>query len=75
MRCRHILAVLLVLLVWLSFCTSCMNDETWVDRHKPGISLEDIRQGHPVIILNEGNFMYGNASISYYDAYIPQAME
>jgi len=45
-----------------------MNDETWVDRHKPGISLDDVRQGHPVIILNEGNFMYGNSSLSYYDA-------
>lgn len=45
-----------------------MHDETWVERHKPDISITSVQQGHPVIILNEGNFMYGNSSISYYDA-------
>ena len=48
--------------------SSCMNDETWVDRKKPDIPVSDMRSGQPVIILNEGNFMYGNASVTYYDA-------
>jgi DNA-binding beta-propeller fold protein YncE len=45
---------------------SCMDDEGWVDRYKPNIETADVLD-HGVIILNEGNYMYGNASITYYD--------
>ncbi len=48
--------------------SSCMKDENWTDRHKPDIRMTEMESGHPVIILNEGNFMYGNSSVSYYDA-------
>ncbi len=48
--------------------TSCMDDELWTERNKPGITVGSLKTGHPVIILNEGNFTYGNASLSYYDA-------
>jgi hypothetical protein len=54
--------------MWALLLSSCMRDETWVSRNKPNISADDLESGHPVIILNEGNFMYGNSSISYYDA-------
>ena len=68
MRSRDINALFILSVCSAFFLSSCMNDETWADRRKPNISVEDIRRGHPVVILNEGNFMYGNASISYYDA-------
>ncbi len=56
----------LLTLFLLFSLNSCMNDELWKDSHKPNLSVEEVINGG-VIILNEGNFMYGNASLSYYD--------
>jgi DNA-binding beta-propeller fold protein YncE len=56
--------------VLIFFLTSCMDDDVWQNRNLPDISLEELSVMHPVIILNEGNFMYGNASLSLYDANI-----
>jgi len=55
------LATLLIflLLIWLS---GCMKDDEWISRHQTGTSLSK-----GLYIVNEGNFMYGNASLSFYD--------
>jgi YVTN family beta-propeller protein len=42
--------------------SGCMKDNEWVNRHH---SEEIIPNG--VFIVNEGNFMYGNSSLSFYD--------
>ncbi len=41
----------------------CMNDNSLYDFHKLVVNKE----GRAVFIINEGNFMYGNASLSYYN--------
>lgn len=41
---------------------ACMKDNEWVSRHQENILLPK-----GVFILNEGNFMYGNSSLSFYD--------
>ena len=51
------LFVLILILV-----TGCMKDDEWVRSHQ-GSNL--LPKG--VFILNEGNFMYGNASLSFYN--------
>ena len=53
--------VLWVLL--FSFLTGCMNDDVLHDFNR----LHANRQGKAVFVVNEGNFMYGNASLSYYN--------
>lgn len=55
-----ILNTVLILLVLLA---GCMNDDLWVKRHRPTPAGE----GRGLFITNEGNFMYGNASLSYYN--------
>ena len=55
-------------LIFVPFFQGCMNDETWVEQKKPNLSVEKIVQDRGVIVLNEGNFMYGNASMSYYNS-------
>jgi hypothetical protein len=47
---------------------SCMNDETWVEKQKPNLDTEKVLKDGGVLILNEGNFMYGNASLGYYNS-------
>jgi YVTN family beta-propeller protein len=54
----HITLIALTLLVF----TGCMKDDEWISRHQTGASLSG-----GVFIVNEGNFMYGNASLSFYD--------
>ncbi len=53
--------------ILLPFTQSCMNDEAWVEQHKPNLSIDKVLQDRGVLVLNEGNFMYGNASLSYYN--------
>ena len=42
--------------------TGCMKDDEWISRHQTGTMLPG-----GVFIVNEGNFMYGNASLSFYN--------
>lgn len=55
-KCRYIGCVVTLLLL----CTACMKWEY-------GIEEEFSASGDGVFITNEGNFQYGNASLSYYD--------
>jgi YVTN family beta-propeller protein len=40
----------------------CMKDDEWISRHQTGTLLSK-----GVFIINEGNFMFGNASLSFYN--------
>lgn len=55
-KCRYIGCVVTLILL----CTACMKWEY-------GIEEEFSASGDGVFITNEGNFQYGNASLSYYD--------
>lgn len=61
---RHVISGIFFLVL----TASCMNDETWVEKHKPNLSAEKVLKDGGVLVLNEGNFMYGNASLSYYNS-------
>jgi hypothetical protein len=56
------------LILLFTMFQSCMNDETWVEQHKPNLGVENVFNSGGVLVLNEGNFMYGNASLSYYNS-------
>ncbi len=52
----------LIFLLPLLF-SGCMHDDSLYDFQKQEVN----RKGSAVFIVNEGNFMYGNASLSYYN--------
>ena len=55
-------------LVLLIFFHGCMEDELLWNFHSPAYDI----QTDGLFVVNEGNFMYGNASLTYYD---PETME
>jgi DNA-binding beta-propeller fold protein YncE len=57
---KHIPAALLLLLVSLQ---GCMEDDQFWDLNGPVY----VPQTEGIFVINEGNFMYGNASLTYYD--------
>lgn len=54
----NIALLALILLVFVG----CMKDDEWIKSHQTVTLLPN-----GVFIINEGNFMYGNASLSFYD--------
>src|SRR5512138_2559317 len=54
--------ILLILASVMLLMQGCMKDDEWVSRHWAEIVIPN-----GVFILNEGNFMYGNSSLSFYD--------
>jgi len=56
-----------VIFTCVLFCTSCMDDELWLSRNKPNLDMQEVLEQRGLIILNEGNFTYGNTSMSYYN--------
>ncbi len=57
------LALFFVLIFISSIISSCKSDKP-EDEIKPVI---DLKSEHGIYIINEGNFQFGNASISYYN--------
>ncbi|SMO35045.1 hypothetical protein SAMN06265379_101194 [Saccharicrinis carchari] len=55
------------LLLISALLSSCMNDDAWFEMNKSDLPPRDSIKG--LFITNEGNFMYDNASLSYYDPY------
>ncbi len=53
----------LFLLLLTLLLAGCMKDNSLYDFHRLSVD----KNGSAVFIVNEGNFMYGNASLSYYD--------
>lgn len=61
------------LLCGFLFLNSCMDEELWLERNKPNLDVRNLTEQRGVIILNEGNFTYGNTSLTYYN--IPSGNE
>ena len=55
--------VLLAISIFALFFQSCMNDDSLHDFER--LSQNNTEEG--IFIVNEGNFMYSNASLSYYN--------
>ncbi len=55
-------AMLVVLLVSLA---GCMKDDQWIREHMQQGDINLAAGG--VFVVNEGNFMYGNATLTFYD--------
>lgn len=51
----------LVFIIGMLLLSSCIKDNTLSNR------LQENKKGHDVFIINQGNFGYGNSSLSYYD--------
>ena len=54
-----------ILLLLLSLFSACMKDDKWVQDHLQQGNLQIPEGG--LFVVNEGNFMYGNATLSCYD--------
>lgn len=47
--------------------SACMKDKEWTGRNKLNIETQSLKADELVFISNEGNFMFGNASLSVYN--------
>ena len=55
----------LTLFLLLISLTGCMKDDQWVKEHLQQGNIQLAAGG--LFVVNEGNFMYGNATLTYYD--------
>jgi len=53
----------LIFIVLMALLSSCMNDDALRDFHRLVVRHDE----KAVFIVNEGNFMYGNASLTFYN--------
>ncbi len=53
--------VIFAFIIGMFFLSSCIKDNTLNN------NLHENKKGHDVFIINQGNFGYGNSSLSYYD--------
>ena len=67
----RLVSALLPVLLTMIFLSSCMDDDAWYEMNdlqvRADTSLDrSISRQTGVFVLNEGNFMYDNASLDYY---------
>lgn len=60
---RKVMVPVLLLLIATMLFSSCMNDDALRDFHR----MVDRHNEKAVFVVNEGNFMYGNASLTFYN--------
>lgn len=54
-----------LVILLLASMTGCMKDDQWVREHMQPVDINLASGG--VFVVNEGNFMYGNATLTFYD--------
>ncbi|MDF1571951.1 MAG: YncE family protein [Bacteroidales bacterium] len=67
----RLVSALLPVLLTMIFLSSCMDDEAWYEMNDLQVRYDTtlnnaISRQTGVFVVNEGNFMYDNASLSYY---------
>jgi len=62
-----VIKIILYIVCSTIIISSCMDDEAYVNQDKLNMPIADLLNNKYVLISNEGNFMYGNASLSYYN--------
>jgi DNA-binding beta-propeller fold protein YncE len=62
---RNIWFRVLAIMLLFSTATACMKDDQWVKDHQQQVTIQIPKAA--LFVINEGNFMYGNASLTSYD--------
>ncbi len=65
------LASYILFLIFILSANACMDDDDWFEMNELDLgnnpaAQDEIKKQAGVFIINEGNFMYDNASLSYY---------
>jgi hypothetical protein len=64
MKRNCILFLQLFIALFCAIQSSCMDDDVWALRHQ---DEQNVKLGRGVWVVNEGNFMFGNSTLSFYE--------